>query len=91
MPPAHGSLSGMAPALSYTPQADYAGPDEFLFKANDGTLDSNVATVNLTITPVNDAPVLAPIGDQTVAEGALLSVTVSASDVDGDKLSYQKK
>ena len=55
--PAHGTLSGTAPALTYTPAANYNGPDSFTFKANDGTADSNVATVSITVTAVNDAPV----------------------------------
>ena len=36
-PPAHGTLSGTAPNLTYTPAADYNGPDSFAFAANDGT------------------------------------------------------
>src|SRR5439155_791030 len=55
--PAHGTLSGTAPALTYTPVPNYNGPDSFTFKANDGTLDSNVATVTITVASVNDAPV----------------------------------
>src|SRR5439155_24731803 len=62
--PAHGTLSGTAPALTYTPAANYNGADSFTFKANDGTLDSNTATVTITIAAVNDAPVAA---DQAVA------------------------
>src|SRR5207302_10305590 len=57
--PAHATLSGTAPTLTYTPAANYNGPDSFTFKANDGSLDSNVATVTLTIVAVNDAPVAA--------------------------------
>ena len=55
--PAHGTLTGTAPNLTYTPAANYNGPDSFTFKANDGSADSNVATVSITVTPVNDAPV----------------------------------
>ena len=51
-PPAHGTLSppgsGVA-ARTYTPTTGYEGPDSFTFKANDGTLDSNVATVSITV------------------------------------------
>ena len=56
-PPAHGTLSGTAPNLTYTPAANYNGPDSFTFKVNDGTVDSATATVSITVTPVNDAPV----------------------------------
>ena len=52
--PTHGALSGTAPNLTYTPASDYHGPDSFTFKANDGTADSNIATVSITVTPVND-------------------------------------
>lgn len=46
-------------SFSYTPSADYNGPDGFTYRANDGQFDSNVVQVNITITPVNDAPTLA--------------------------------
>ena len=42
--------------LTYMPAADYFGDDSFTYKANDGT-DINVATVSITVTAVNDAPV----------------------------------
>src|SRR5262249_8765245 len=44
--PSHGVLSLNADgSFSYTPSANYNGPDSFTYKANDGSLDSNVATV----------------------------------------------
>jgi autotransporter-associated beta strand protein len=43
-------------SFSYVPAADYNGPDSFTYKASDGTADSNVATVNISVTEVNDAP-----------------------------------
>jgi hypothetical protein len=55
--PAHGSLSGTVPNLTYTPIANYNGPDSLTFKANDGRVDSNISTVSITVIPVNDAPV----------------------------------
>ena len=54
--PDHGTLTGTAPNLTYTPHLDYNGPDSFTFTANDGTDDSNVATVSITLAPVNDVP-----------------------------------
>ena len=55
--PIHGILSGTAPDLVYSPNANYNGPDSFSFNANDGTVDSNNATVSITVTAVNDAPI----------------------------------
>ena len=49
--PAHGTLSGTAPNVTYTPNAGYSGPDSFTFKASDGALDSNIATVSITVNP----------------------------------------
>ena len=37
--PTHGVLTGTAPNVTYTPNADFNGPDSFTFKANDGTAD----------------------------------------------------
>ena len=51
--PTHGLLSGTAPALTYTPATDYLGTDSFTFKANDGLLDSNIATVSINVIQQN--------------------------------------
>ena len=90
-PPAHGTLGGILPNVTYTPALDYYGPDSFTFKANDGSLDSNVATVSLMVLPVNDRPVAANDSYST-SEDTQLAVTIAAgllsndSDVDGDSL-----
>ena len=49
--PAHGTLSGMAPNVVYTPDDDYNGPDSFTFTAHDGDDGSNVARVDLSVGP----------------------------------------
>src|SRR5262249_25066600 len=56
-PPAHGTLTGLAPNLIYHPAPNYNGPDSFTFKANDGHVDSAVASVSINVVPVNDPPV----------------------------------
>lgn len=55
-PPQYGSLSGAGADRIYEPNQDYNGPDAFSFLVNDGTFDSNIATVEILVNPVNDAP-----------------------------------
>ncbi len=73
--------------FTYTPNANFNGQDAFTFKVNNGSADSNTATIAVTIRPVNDPP---------VATGATLSMHLTtpisarlvAADVDGDALVY---
>src|SRR5205807_291113 len=51
--PAHGTLMLSANgSFTYAPAANFNGADSFTYKANDGLLDSNTATVSLTVTAV---------------------------------------
>ena len=63
---------------------NYNGPDSFTFKANDGTVDSNIATVSIDVTSVNDAPTISDIANRTIdwntSTGAL---AFTIGDVDG--------
>ncbi len=52
--PANGTLSGTPPALTYTPSADFFGTDSFTYRASDGRLDSEPATVNIEVSAVDD-------------------------------------
>jgi VCBS repeat-containing protein len=55
--PAHGTLALNANgSFTYTPAANFNGTDTFTYRASDGTLTSNLATVTLTVSGVNDAP-----------------------------------
>ncbi|HEX8524521.1 MAG TPA: choice-of-anchor C family protein [Tepidisphaeraceae bacterium] len=91
--PAHGNLSWNANgSYTYTPNLNYNGPDSFTYKTNDGVSDSNVATVNLTVNAVNDAPVNNVPGAQSMQEdgGALIfslangnEITISDLDAGG--------
>ena len=77
--PAHGNLSGTAPDLTYTPQPNYDGPDSFTFKVNDGTATSAPATVSISVSAVNDAPVARTDGF-TVNATTTTTLTVLAND-----------
>ena len=51
--PKHGTLSGTAPNLIYKSNTDYSGSDNFTYVANDGELDSEIATVNFEVNNKN--------------------------------------
>jgi hypothetical protein len=86
-PPAHGTLSGTAPSLTYTPAADFHGSDAFTYKVSDGTLDSSTVTSWLTVTPVDDPPQAHPLSLAT-SEGQPLQVVLPDQDRDGDELTF---
>jgi len=88
--PAHGTLSGTAPNLTYTPAANYHGSDSFTFKVNDGTVDSAVATVSITVNSVNDAPVVQSATfniSENSANGTVVG-TVTATDVENNDITF---
>ncbi|TRX76530.1 Ig-like domain-containing protein [Pseudomonas mangiferae] len=91
-PPAHGSLV-LNPdgTFTYTPNANYNGPDSFSYRVTDSDGGVAVATVSITVTPVNDAPtVSSPIAAQTGIDSAAFGLNVAGNfaDPDGDSLSY---
>lgn len=86
--PSSGTLSGTAPNYVYTPNSNFNGVDSFTFKVNDGTLDSNVATVNIEVLPINDAPVLAGTTSLTMDINNSGSGSISVSDIDSSSFTY---
>ena len=72
--------------FTYTPDADFNGVDSFTYMANDGTVNSNIVTVTLNVTAVNDAPVAnVPVGPLVATEQTVLTIHgagFSISDVD---------
>ena len=85
--PAHGAVTLADNVATYTPALDFNGTDTFTYKANDGTADSNIATVTITVTPVNDAPV-AEDQSVTTEEDTAIDITLVASDTEEDPLTY---
>ncbi|MFA5147284.1 MAG: Ig-like domain-containing protein [Candidatus Omnitrophota bacterium] len=85
--PSHGTLSGIAPELIYTPDTDYSGTDSFSFKVHDGYTDSNVAVISLAVGMENAPPVAYSLS-LTMTGNEPRPLILSASDADGDTLSY---
>jgi hypothetical protein len=86
--PTHGTLLlDAAGRIRYTPAPDYFGTDSFTLSVSDGQL-SAPATFDLTVTPVNDAP-LAQALDYTLEQNGALNAELLASDMDADQLSFE--
>jgi hypothetical protein len=85
--PGKGSLSGTAPNLRYTPGADLNGTDSFTFRVFDGTVYSATATVSISISSVNDAPV-ANSRSITTNRNTAFPIILSGSDKDSFTLKY---
>lgn len=82
-PPTNGNVTVNANCTAtYTPDPDYNGGDSFVFQVDDGHAGTDTATVSITVTPVNDAPVMQLIADQTVDENSLLTFIATCTDVD---------
>ena len=71
--------------FTWTP-TEVQGPGVYVFTVvvtDDGTPNLNDSeTITVTVNEVNTAPVLDPVGDQTIDEETLLTFTATASDVD---------
>jgi hypothetical protein len=85
--PDNGTLNGSAPNHTYIPAADFNGSDSFTYISNDGKADSSPATVSITVTGVNDMPV-AHNKSVTTDQDTSVNFTVTASDPDGDPLTF---
>ena len=85
-PASHGTASaagtGLSKAIGYIPAANYFGSDSFGVQVSDGNGGSDTLTINVTITSVNDVPLLTYPGAQTNAENDVVSLQIQASDVD---------
>ncbi|CAN5480490.1 hypothetical protein BH23VER1_BH23VER1_19110 [soil metagenome] len=80
--PAHGTLSGTAPSLTYTPAPGYSGPDSLTFRASDGSNNSNLATVSIEVYPAPAPPTGITINTTTIptttAPGDFVATLTSA-------------
>ncbi|OOQ70449.1 tandem-95 repeat protein [Vibrio parahaemolyticus] len=88
--PANGTVSvNPDGSVTYTPNDNYVGKDTFTYVVTSGGV-SESTTVEVNVTPVNDAPV-AKDDIATTQEDTAVTIDVlpNDTDVDGDKLSIQ--
>ena len=89
--PAHGTLTfNPDGAFTYNPDANFNGTDTFTYRANDGTAQSNPATVTITVSASNDVPIATADAYSTGEDTALTvnapGVLANDSDADGNPL-----
>ena len=90
--PTHGSVSGFNAnngTLTYTPQNNFTGQDSLKFKVNDGTSDSNVATVLINVKNVNHSPV-AENQNVVTNTNKQIEITLKGHDPDSDLITFVK-
>ncbi|HEV8139098.1 MAG TPA: Ig-like domain-containing protein, partial [Pyrinomonadaceae bacterium] len=87
----HGSVANNGTSVSYTPNSNFFGNDSFTYTISDGQGGTDTATVNVTITNVNDAPVATNdnyvTNSNTTLNVAAPGVLSNDSDIDGPSLS----
>ena len=71
--------------ITYTPEADYFGDDDFSYTLSQGDKTAS-ADVNITINSINDAPSIDVASTLIVSENQIAITTISISDVDEDEL-----
>ena len=86
--PAYGKLTQAAPNMIYMPDNNYNGTDSFSFRASDGTNQSAITEFSITIQPMEDAPIAVNESSVTLNEDTPTTITLEASDPDGDPLTY---
>ncbi len=88
--PTGATINASTGAFSFTPGAAGSFPVTVRV-TDDGTpalSDFEAITITATEADVNEAPVLAAIGNKTVDEQTLLAFTATATDADGDALTF---
>lgn len=80
---ANGSVSMMNNRILYTPKTNWNGTDNFTYTVADGKGGFSVGQVTVTVTPVNDAPVITN-DTATTSMGQAVTVNVLSNDRDPD-------
>ena len=85
--PSNGTASIASAQATYIPNANFNGVDSFTFQAQDTQGRMNIATATITVNSINDRPEVEDIS-VTIDEDKSVDITLQATDVDNDNLSY---
>ena len=69
-------------SITFMHDGSETAPASFTYRATDGFLESNDATVTISVTPVNDPPVIGTVADFTATEGVPISFNPGVTDPD---------
>jgi VCBS repeat-containing protein len=74
--------------FNYTHDGTDTGNDSFTYKVSDGNSFSNTATVSITVTALNDAPIITSANTANVPENTVSVLTVTSTDEEGNTVTY---
>lgn len=86
--PQHGTISISGGAATYSPNANYHGQDVIAFLASSSSGNSNIGTIIITITPVDDEPNTMDV-TATTDEDNSVTITLEAEEYDGENIEFQ--
>ena len=87
--PSNGTISISGNSVTYTPFTDFNGEDSFTLTVSDGRGAAASIPVTITVTAANDAPIFSASSQSVNATaGVAKAITLAATDVDGDALTY---
>jgi hypothetical protein len=85
--PTNATFNSTSGSFAWIPDSTQAGIFNITFRVTDGSLSDN-ESVTISVTPVNRAPEIVPVGNKIVSAGILLNFTVNATDLDDSLLGY---
>ena len=76
-----------AALLTFVPELNFSGDVDISVYVTDGEF-SDLQTFTISITPINDPPVLETIGNQNINEDNIFNYTVNVDDPENDLITY---
>jgi len=86
--PGHGTIVESSTHLTYFPDENYHGTDQFIVRVTDGIFEAT-QVIHISVISKNDLPMIASLKTVEVMEDSAVDITIIASDVDQDQLVLQ--